>query len=141
VLCCARPLSPLLTTETATTQGGQIARLARSGGASPRAEAAGAPRHNHSKHRRQVAPGDRARDSLFNFFYFKKKLKFPIRGLQFECIFTVTLALPYTKKSDGSESKNVPAIVKLCAENLRLFVEVFARQVIRIVLRAAATLS
>mmetsp|Transcript_9875 Transcript_9875/g.28025 ORF Transcript_9875/g.28025 Transcript_9875/m.28025 type:complete len:1289 (-) Transcript_9875:795-4661(-) len=45
------------------------------------------------------------------------------KSLQYECIYTVTLSLPYTKRSDGTESKNVPAVVKLCAENLRLFVE------------------
>jgi len=45
------------------------------------------------------------------------------KSLQYECIHTVTLALPYTKRSDGSDSKNVPAVVKLCAEHLRQFVE------------------
>ncbi len=45
------------------------------------------------------------------------------KSLQFECIQTVTLALPYTKREDGSDAKNVPATVKLCSEYLRGFVE------------------
>ena len=35
----------------------------------------------------------------------------------------VTLALSYTKKSDGSDSKNAAQVVKLCSDMLRQFVE------------------
>ena len=42
---------------------------------------------------------------------------------RYECIHTVTLALPYTKKADGSDSKNVPQVVTLCSEILKSFVE------------------
>jgi hypothetical protein len=40
--------------------------------------------------------------------------------LQYECIHTVTLALPFTKREDGSDSKNAPAVVKLCSDYLRV---------------------
>lgn len=42
------------------------------------------------------------------------------KSLQYECIHTVTLALPYTKRDDGSDSKNAPAVVKLCSDYLRV---------------------
>jgi AP-3 complex subunit delta-1 len=45
------------------------------------------------------------------------------KSLQYECIHTVTLALPFTKREDGSESKNVPAVVKLCSDYLKGFIE------------------
>ena len=45
------------------------------------------------------------------------------KSLQFECINTVTLALPYTKREDGSDAKNVPIVVKLCSDNLKQFIE------------------
>ena len=45
------------------------------------------------------------------------------KSLQYECIHTVPLALPYTKRSDGTDSKNVPQVVKRCSEHLRQFVE------------------
>ena len=45
------------------------------------------------------------------------------KSLQYECIHTLTLALPYTKRADGSESKNVPAVVRLCCDHLRQFIE------------------
>eukprot|EP00596_Hydrurales_sp_CCMP1899_P000436 CAMPEP_0119039688 /NCGR_PEP_ID=MMETSP1177-20130426/9301_1 /TAXON_ID=2985 /ORGANISM="Ochromonas sp, Strain CCMP1899" /LENGTH=993 /DNA_ID=CAMNT_0007003873 /DNA_START=91 /DNA_END=3072 /DNA_ORIENTATION=+ len=45
------------------------------------------------------------------------------KSLQYECIHTVTLALPFTKREDGSESKNVPAVVKLCSDYLTGFIE------------------
>mmetsp|Transcript_22386 Transcript_22386/g.22573 ORF Transcript_22386/g.22573 Transcript_22386/m.22573 type:complete len:1277 (+) Transcript_22386:138-3968(+) len=45
------------------------------------------------------------------------------KSLQFECINTVTHALPYTKRDDGTDAKNVPTIVKLCSDNLRQFIE------------------
>ena len=34
----------------------------------------------------------------------------------------MTRALPYTKRSDGSEARNVPAVVRLCNDQLRNFV-------------------
>ncbi|CAM9191853.1 unnamed protein product, partial [Chrysoparadoxa australica] len=45
------------------------------------------------------------------------------KSLLYECIHTVSLALPYSRKSDGSESRGAPAVVKLCSEHLRQFVE------------------
>ncbi|KAG5186742.1 Clathrin/coatomer adaptor, adaptin-like protein [Tribonema minus] len=45
------------------------------------------------------------------------------KSLLYECIHTVTLALPFTKKEDGSESRAVPVVVKLCADNLRNFIQ------------------
>lgn len=33
----------------------------------------------------------------------------------------MTLALPYTRKADGTESKAVPAAVRLCSEHLQKF--------------------
>ena len=47
----------------------------------------------------------------------------PTRAPRYECIHTVTLALPFTKKADGSDSKNVPQVVTLCSEILKSFVE------------------
>lgn len=41
----------------------------------------------------------------------------------YECIHTMTLALPFTRKADGTESKAVPAAVRLCSEHLRKFTE------------------
>ena len=31
------------------------------------------------------------------------------KSLQYECIYTVTLALPYTRRDDGTDSKVAPA--------------------------------
>lgn len=45
------------------------------------------------------------------------------KSLLYECIHTMTLALPYTRKPDGTESKAVPAAVRLCSEHLRKFTE------------------
>ena len=45
------------------------------------------------------------------------------KSLQYECIHTLTLALPYTKKADGSDSRNAPGVVRLCADHLRQFVD------------------
>ena len=45
------------------------------------------------------------------------------KSLQYECIQTITLALPHTPRSDGSDAKNVSAIVSLCSEVLKGFVE------------------
>jgi len=46
----------------------------------------------------------------------------PAKSLQYECIYTVTKCLPHTKKPDGSDARNVPAVVRLCNDQLRLFV-------------------
>lgn len=35
----------------------------------------------------------------------------------------MTLALPFTRKADGTESRSVPSAVKLCAEHLQKFTE------------------
>lgn len=45
------------------------------------------------------------------------------KSLQYECIHTITEALPHTKREDGSDAKSVPAVVKLCSDYLRSFVE------------------
>lgn len=45
------------------------------------------------------------------------------KSLQYECIHTITEALSYTKKEDGSDVKNLQAIVKLCSDYLRGFIE------------------
>lgn len=45
------------------------------------------------------------------------------KSLQYECINTVTEALPYTKREDGSDAKNVPEIIKICSDHLRNFIE------------------
>ncbi|KDO18891.1 hypothetical protein SPRG_15843 [Saprolegnia parasitica CBS 223.65] len=47
----------------------------------------------------------------------------PAKSLLYECISTVTTALLYTQKSDGSQPRNVPAIVKLCNDHLRRYIE------------------
>ncbi|TMW69235.1 hypothetical protein Poli38472_001391 [Pythium oligandrum] len=47
----------------------------------------------------------------------------PAKSLLYECIATVTTALIYTKKSDGSQPRNVPAVVRLCNDHLRRFIE------------------
>lgn len=41
------------------------------------------------------------------------------KSLQFECISTVTLALPHTKRDDGSEAKNAGAALKVCSAHIR----------------------
>ncbi len=45
------------------------------------------------------------------------------KSLLYECIHTITLALPHTKKPDGTDSRVVPSLVKLCSDHLREFVE------------------
>jgi AP-3 complex subunit delta-1 len=45
------------------------------------------------------------------------------KSLQYECIFTVTEALPHSKRDDGSDAKNAPAVIALCSEYLRGFIE------------------
>jgi len=46
----------------------------------------------------------------------------PAKSLMYECISTLTYALQYTKKADGTDAKNVPAVVRLCTDRLREFV-------------------
>jgi AP-3 complex subunit delta len=45
------------------------------------------------------------------------------KSLQYECIYTVTEALPYSKRDDGTDAKNAPAVIKLCSDYLRGFIE------------------
>ncbi len=45
------------------------------------------------------------------------------KSLLYECIHTVTLGLPYTKKPDGTDSRVVPSLVKLCSDHLRGFIQ------------------
>lgn len=45
------------------------------------------------------------------------------KSLQYECIHTVTEALPFTKREDGTDAKNAPAVIKLCSDYLRDFIE------------------
>lgn len=47
----------------------------------------------------------------------------PAKSLLYECISTVTTALLYTKKSDGAQPRNVPAVVRLCNDHLRRYIE------------------
>lgn len=44
------------------------------------------------------------------------------KSLQYECIYTLTIAFQYTKKEDGSDAKNVPNAVSVCSEHLRGFI-------------------
>ncbi|CAN0146538.1 unnamed protein product, partial [Discosporangium mesarthrocarpum] len=45
------------------------------------------------------------------------------KSLLYECIHTISLALPFTKKADGTESRSVPAALRLCSQHLREFIE------------------
>ncbi len=45
------------------------------------------------------------------------------KSLLFEAVHTITLCLPYSRKSDGTMPANVSEIVVLCAQTLRDFVE------------------
>jgi AP-3 complex subunit delta len=45
------------------------------------------------------------------------------KSLQYECIFTITQALLYHRKTDGSESKHAPLAVRVCSEHLCGFVQ------------------
>ena len=45
------------------------------------------------------------------------------KSLQFECINTVTLALPHTKREDGSEPKNAGTAVNLCSKYIKEFIK------------------
>lgn len=47
----------------------------------------------------------------------------PAKSLLYECISTVTTALLYTKKADGTHPRNVPAVVRLCNDHLRRYIE------------------
>ena len=44
------------------------------------------------------------------------------KSLQYECIHTLTVSFLYTKKEDGTDAKNVPNAVKVCSDNLRIFI-------------------
>ena len=45
------------------------------------------------------------------------------KSLQYECIHTITEALPYTKREDGSDAKNVSTVIQLCSTYLKGFIE------------------
>jgi AP-3 complex subunit delta-1 len=45
------------------------------------------------------------------------------KSLQYECIHTVTLALPHTTKEDGTEAKNAPVALKTCSTVIRGFIQ------------------
>lgn len=45
------------------------------------------------------------------------------KSLQYECIYTITEALPYSKREDGSDAKNAVEVIKVCSEYLRGFIE------------------
>mmetsp|Transcript_25042 Transcript_25042/g.38725 ORF Transcript_25042/g.38725 Transcript_25042/m.38725 type:complete len:1272 (+) Transcript_25042:178-3993(+) len=45
------------------------------------------------------------------------------KSLLFEAVYTITLALPYSRKADGSVPASVPSIVALCSKTLRNLVE------------------
>ena len=45
------------------------------------------------------------------------------KSLQYECIYTVTEALPYSKREDGSDARNAAQVIKLCSDYLRGFIE------------------
>ena len=47
----------------------------------------------------------------------------PAKSLLYECISTVTQALLYTARGDGTQPKAVPGVVALCTSKLREFVE------------------
>ena len=45
------------------------------------------------------------------------------KSLQYECIQTITEALIYTKKDDGSDSKHASSSVLLCSTYLKEFIQ------------------
>lgn len=45
------------------------------------------------------------------------------KSLQYECIFTITEALPFSRREDGSEARNAPEVIATCSEYLRGFIE------------------
>jgi AP-3 complex subunit delta len=44
------------------------------------------------------------------------------KSLQYECLFALTEALPHSRRDDGSEPKNLPAIIQLCSDCLKQFI-------------------
>ena len=45
------------------------------------------------------------------------------KSLQYECVYTITVALPHSKRDDGSDHKSAPAVIALCSDYLKGFVE------------------
>lgn len=45
------------------------------------------------------------------------------KSLLFEAVYTITLALPYSRKADGSMPASVPSIVALCSKTLKKLVD------------------
>jgi AP-3 complex subunit delta-1 len=45
------------------------------------------------------------------------------KSLLYEAVYTITLALPYCRKADGSMPSAVPEIIQLCSQTLKEFVE------------------
>ncbi len=45
------------------------------------------------------------------------------KSLEYECIYTLTEALPFSKREDGTDAKNAPIVIKLCSDHLRKFIE------------------
>lgn len=45
------------------------------------------------------------------------------KSLQYECIYTVTEALPFSRREDGTEAKNASVVIKLCSDHLKSFIE------------------
>eukprot|EP00588_Corethron_pennatum_P030417 CAMPEP_0194312376 /NCGR_PEP_ID=MMETSP0171-20130528/9300_1 /TAXON_ID=218684 /ORGANISM="Corethron pennatum, Strain L29A3" /LENGTH=396 /DNA_ID=CAMNT_0039066861 /DNA_START=119 /DNA_END=1306 /DNA_ORIENTATION=+ len=44
------------------------------------------------------------------------------KSLLYEAVYTITLAIPFARKADGSVPKSVPALVRLCSDTLGTFV-------------------
>lgn len=42
------------------------------------------------------------------------------KSLQYECMHTITLALPYTTRDDGTEHKDVPRAIAICSQYLKV---------------------
>ncbi len=45
------------------------------------------------------------------------------KSLQYECIYTISLALPHTRREDGTDAKNVPAVLALCSTHIKELIE------------------
>lgn len=45
------------------------------------------------------------------------------KSLQYECIYTITQALQYSRKQNGSDSQHTPAAIQVCVEYLTVFIE------------------
>jgi AP-3 complex subunit delta-1 len=43
----------------------------------------------------------------------------PAKSLMYECVSTITVALQFTKRPDGTDAKNAGAVVRLCTDKLR----------------------